>query len=354
MDSMTKKWMIYGATGYSGKLIAKAAAERGMTPVIAGRSAEKTRTLGEALNLPHAAFSLDDPAAVAAAIEGCVLVLHCAGPFSATSAPMVEACLRSGAHYLDITGEIEVFEAVHARDEDARKAGVVLCPGVGFDVIPTDCVAAALVEALPGASHLALGFDSRSSLSPGTAKTSLEGLADGGKVRRDGKIVTVPLGYKAREIDFGKGPKNAVTIPWGDVSTAWHTTGIPNIEVYMAVPPATVKRLRRMRLVRPFLKLPFVLRFAQGRIEKKVKGPSEERRKKTPTFVWGEARDTEGNIKTARIKTANGYEVTVTGSLAIAAHLLENSPEGGAYTPARLMGKDLAASLPDCGPLTVE
>src|SRR3546814_3482070 len=122
-----------------------------------------------------------------------LLVLHCAGPFSATSAPMIEACLQAKAHYLDITGEISVFEHAQTQDARAKAAGIVVCPGVGFDVIPTDCVAAALKAALPDATHLALGFDSRSGFSPGTAKTSVEGLAQGGKVRENGHIRAVPL-----------------------------------------------------------------------------------------------------------------------------------------------------------------
>ncbi len=178
------------------------------------------------------------------------LVLHCAGPFSATAAPMMAACLSAHAHYLDITGEISVFEHARTLDAAARAAGIVICPGVGFDVIPTDCVAAALKAALPDATHLALGFDSRSGFSPGTAKTSVEGLAQGGKVRQDGRIVSVPLAYKTRRIDFGDGEKLAMTIPWGDVSTAYATTGIPNIEVYIPGSPAMVARARRANRLR--------------------------------------------------------------------------------------------------------
>jgi len=224
------KWMIYGANGYTGELIARDAVRRGLRPVLAGRSRDKVEVLARELGLEARVFGLDDPARLLAQIKGHGLILHCAGPFSATAAPMIEACLRAGAHYLDITGEIAVFEHAQSLNERARAAGSVICPGVGFDVVPTDCVAAALKDALPDATHLALGFDSRSSFSPGTAKTSIEGLAQGGKVRRDGKIVSVPLAYRVRRIDFGAGEKLAMTIPWGDVSTAWHTTGIARFE----------------------------------------------------------------------------------------------------------------------------
>jgi short subunit dehydrogenase-like uncharacterized protein len=267
---------------------------------------------------------------------------------------MMDACLQAKAHYLDITGEIAVFELAQSKNAQAQQAGVVLCPGVGFDVIPTDCVAAALKKALPDATHLALGFDSRSGFSPGTAKTSVEGLAQGGKVRRDGKIVTVPLAAKVRRIDFGDGEKLAMTIPWGDVSTAYHSTGIPNIEVFIPGSPAMIANAKRANYFRWLLGLGFVQDLIKSRIANTVKGPSEEVRAKLPTHVWGEATNAKGEKKTARIRTANGYSLTVTGSLAVVDFLLKNKPAGGSYTPSKLVGADLVTLLPDSGPLTIE
>src|SRR5699024_9217086 len=271
----------------------------------------------------------------------------------ATAEPMMKACLAAKAHYLDITGEITVFELTQTLNAQAQESGVVLCPGVGFDVIPTDCMAAALKDAMPDATHLALGFDSRSGFSPGTAKTSVEGLAQGCKVRRNGIIDTVPLAYKVRSIDFGDGVKKAMTIPWGDVSTAYHTTGIPNIEVYLPGSPRFIKQVKRANLIRPMLGLGFVQKLIQARLAKTVIGPSEEQRASMPTYVWGEATNAKGEIKTARIRTANGYSLTITGSLAVATFLLEQSPAGGTYTPSVLMGKELVEQLPDSGQITI-
>jgi short subunit dehydrogenase-like uncharacterized protein len=180
--------MIYGANGYTGDLIAREAVRRGLKPVLAGRTAAKVEALATSLGLQARVFDLANAVMTSRGVEGMRLVLHCAGPFSATAAPMMAACLAMRAHYLDITGEISVFEHARTLEATARAASVVVCPGVGFDVIPTDCVAAALKAALPDATHLALGFDSRSGFSPGTAKTSVEGLAQGGKVRQDGRI----------------------------------------------------------------------------------------------------------------------------------------------------------------------
>jgi short subunit dehydrogenase-like uncharacterized protein len=348
------QWMIYGANGYTGELIAREARARGLRPVLAGRGAQKIEALAQELGLESRVFDLADVDAIAGQLLGMSLVLHCAGPFSATSAPMLEACLMSKAHYLDISGEIAVFEHAQALNSRAQKEGIVVCPGVGFDVIPTDCVAAALKAALPDATQLALGFDSRSGFSPGTAKTSVEGLAQGGRVRRNGKIEKVPLAFRTRRIDFGDGEKLAMTIPWGDVSTAFHTTGIPNIEVYIPGSPGLIANAKRANYLRWLLGMKPVQALLKRRIGAKVKGPSAEARGKMPTFVWGEAKNAKGVTKTARIRTANGYSLTVTGSLAVVDHLLHNHPRGGSYTPAKLVGADLVTRLPGSGALEIE
>jgi short subunit dehydrogenase-like uncharacterized protein len=348
------QWMIYGANGYTGELIAREAKARGLQPILAGRNRDKVEALARELDLRSRVFDLDDTEAIARNLRDSALVLHCAGPFSATSAPMLEACLMAKAHYLDISGEISVFEHAQALHGRAQQQGIVICPGVGFDVIPTDCVAAALKAALPDATRLALGFDSRSGFSPGTAKTSVEGLAQGGRVRRDGKIVKVPLAFKTRKIDFGDGEKLAMSIPWGDVSTAFYTTGIPNIEVYIPGSPGLVANARRANYIRWLLGLKPVQNLLKKRIGSSVKGPDAGTRERMPTYVWGEAINAKGVTRTARIKTANGYSLTVTGSLAVVDYLLNNNPRGGSYTPAKLVGDDLVTRLPGSGTMEIE
>ncbi len=347
-------WMIYGANGYSGELIAREAVKRGLTPVLAGRSEDKIKSLAEELSLSHKIFSLTNTVETEAALGDESLVLHCAGPFSATAEPMMQACINSGTHYLDITGEISVYEMAKTLDEAAKKAGITLCPGVGFDVIPTDCVAAKLKQLMPDADHLALGFDSSSVLSPGTAKTSIEGLSQGGKVRRDGKIITVPLAYETRKIDFGDGKKMAMTIPWGDVSTAYFTSGIPNIEVFISAPPKMIKKVKNLNKFRFLLGWKFVQNYLKKQVDKKVKGPDENKRNSLKTYVWGEARNKKGEIKTVKITTANGYALTITGSLAVVDYLNKHPDHKGYTTPAVLIGADLVTTLPGSGDFIVE
>ncbi len=344
MDNPT--WLLYGANGYTGELIARAAKARGLSPVLAGRNKEKITSLAKELGVIHRVFGLDDPANIAENLSGVQAVLNCAGPFSATARPMIEACLRARTHYLDITGEIAVFESAHMLNEHAAAAGVVICPGVGFDVVPTDCLAATLKAALPDATHLALGFDSRAPVSPGTAKTSIEGLAQGGKVRENGVIKTVPLAYQTRMIDFGRGIRLATTIPWGDVATAYYSTGIPNIVVYVPVSFRLVNRLKWLNRMRPLLGLSSVQWLIKRRIEKRVIGPSLTVRDKDKMYLWGEARNAAGTTITAHLVTPNGYTLTVLAALGVVEHLLTQPVAGGNYTPSRLMGADYVRRLP--------
>jgi short subunit dehydrogenase-like uncharacterized protein len=348
-----RKWMIYGATGYTGRLVAQDAKRQGLSPILAGRGREVAALAAE-LGLPACVFPLSDVAATRHALDGVSVVAHCAGPFASTSARMIDACLLARTHYADITGEIDVFLAAQRRHVEARAAGIVVCPGVGFDVIPTDCVAACLQEALPDATHLALGFKAPGGRSPGTARTAIDGARSGTRVRRDGAIVSEPLGHRTRIIDFGSGPKLAVAIPWGDVATAYFTTGIANIEVYVPASHRTVARLRRLDRVRPLLHLPPV-RALLGRLAASNNpGPSQKERETEKTRVWGEARNNRGDVRTAHLTTSNGYRLTVDGVLMAVRALLADAPAGGYFTPAQLLGTRCVERLPGCSAILVE
>ena len=339
------QWMIYGANGYTGRLIAQEARQRGLKPILAGRG-NAVAHLAQELGFAHRRFDLADPDAVRAGLDGVGLVLHCAGPFSATSAPMLEGCLAAGAHYLDITGEIDVFAQCHAQDARARERGIVVLPGAGFDVVPTDCLAAMLKRELPTATRLVLAFEAGGGPSPGTAKTSVEGLGKGGRVRVDGEVRRVPLAWKTRSFVRDGLPRTAMTIPWGDVYTAYVSTGIPNVEVYMAVPPVTIARVRRMRLLGPLLDSAPVQWFLKRGVAKSVRGPSDGKRAGTVTHVWGEVHDPSGVELKRHLVVPNGYTLTATAALGIVERLLVGTDAAGYRTPSQLMGADYILSLP--------
>ena len=342
---MGGRYLIYGANGYTGDLVAREAVRRGQRPILAGRNASTVAALAEELGLEHRAFGLDDARALDAGLEGMAAVLHCAGPFAHTFRPMAEACLRVKAHYLDVTGEIEVFEALAARDAEAQAAGVMLLPGTGFDVVPSDCLAAHLKRRLPSATHLALAFVTTGGMSRGTATTMAENIHRGGLVRRDGVLTPVPPAWKTRHVDFGRGPTATITIPWGDVATAYRSTGIPNIEVYTAVP-----WLMRagVRLSRPFLGVlarPGVQSFLKKRIRARGAGPSAEERARGVSLLWGEAKDDAGGAAVSRLRGPEGYTLTVLATLDCLDRVLSGNAPPGYQTPAKAYGPDLVLAL---------
>lgn len=334
-------WLLYGANGFTGALIAREAARRGMRPLLAGRDRARIEPLANELGLGVRVFPVDRPD-----LRGASLVLHCAGPFAYTSAPMVEACIANGAHYLDITGELTVFESVYARDAAARAAGVALIPGVGFDVVPTDCLAAMLGRQLPGATELWLAFSTSrgSSASRGTMRTMIERLGEGGAIRREGKIVRVPMLFDVREIPFAGGSRPAMTIPWGDVSSAFRTTGIPNIRVYSGASRKAIARARRLARLAPLLRLSPIRRLAQSLVPRNA-GPNAEQRERGRIDVWGLVRGPAGE-RTASLSTPDGYAFTVSSALAAVERLLGNDSITGALTPSQAFGPELVWSIP--------
>lgn len=340
--------LLYGSYGYTGGLVAEEAVARGLDPILAGRNERRVRDQGDRLDCDAVAFDLGHESATRDALADAEVVLNCAGPFRATYEPMVEACIDTGTHYLDITGEIDVFQGVAAYDGEAADAGVTLLSGVGFDVVPTDCLAAHLADRLPSATHLALGFQGLDSVSPGTAKTAIEYLDDGGYVRRDGLLERTAPAQETRRIDFGRGETTAATIPWGDVVTAYHTTGIPNIEVYTAIPQPMVWAMRSSSLFAPVLGTEVVKSCLRSVVEATVDGPDERERRAGRSYVWGEAIDDEaGERVVSRLETAESYAFTVESSLEIASRVADGDAPVGYQTPAGAFGPDLVLDIDD-------
>jgi short subunit dehydrogenase-like uncharacterized protein len=333
-------WLLYGANGYTGTLIARLAVARGERPVLAGRSAQKVAALAGELGLEHRVFGLADPDALRGGLDGVSAVAHCAGPFSATAGPMARACVNAGVHYLDITGEIGVFEELHALNDRAKAAGSVLLPGAGFDVVPTDCAAALLAAALPGASRLDLAFLAGGGPSPGTAKTAVEGMGEGGKARIGGVIQSVPLGWRTVRAEFPSGTRTVTSVPWGDVSTAWYSTGIGDITTYTAVPAVAMRANQALGLHR-LLRLSPALRLAQA-LAGRSSGPDEQRRGRTRAEVWGQA-SADGRTAQVTLVTPNAYDVTADSVVRAITRLGSVAP--GTHTPSTAFGPRYVTEL---------
>jgi len=340
------KFLLYGANGYTGQLITRFAADFQLTPVLAGRTESKIKPLAEKYGYEYLVFDLKDVEATDAALQDVKVVLHAAGPFVYTADPMRAACLRTQTHYLDITGEYQVFEAGAAMDAEAKGAGVMLMSGVGFDVVPTDCMAAYLKEKMPDATHLKLSFAMvGGGVSHGTATTMAEGTGEMSKVRKAGKLVDVPLGHKAMRVPFLRKPFFCMTIPWGDISTAYRTTNIPNIETYTKVHPSQYKFVKYSKYINWILRSSLVKNYLFKKINNAPAGPTDDERASAFSQVWGEVTNAKGDKVAANIVTSEGYTLTAEAALLITKKVLEGNFKPGYQTPAGMYGADLVLEV---------
>lgn len=345
-------WMIYGAYGYTGELIVQEAVRRGHRPLLAGRSRAKLEALAKRFALPWAALDLSEPEALTRALEGVELVFHAAGPFVDTSQAMIRACLAARTHYVDITGEVSVFRNTLGQDEEAKARGVALISGVGFDVVPTDCLARHVAERVADATELELAIAPPSNPSPGTVKSMFDGLLIGGLARRNGSLVPHALGKDTKRVRFADRARSVIAIPWGDLETAYRTTGIPNITTYMALPSAMVAAASftwpliatSTPLLRNLLGQPAVREKISSGITRMVKGPDEKTRDRERAFIWARATNSSGQFAEAWLETPDSYAFTALAGVRAVERILAEQPVG-ALTPALAFGSDFVLEV---------
>ena len=341
------KVLLYGANGYTGELIARYASEYNLQPILAGRKEEAIRSMAERLQLSYRIFSLNDAAVLQQQLQDVQLVIHAAGPFSHTAKQMVEACIATHTHYIDINGDISVFEFIKTYDVAAKEANIMLLPGAGFDVIPTDCTALHLKEQLPDATHLQLAFISNGGgLSHGTATTMAQRIGEKAVIRENGTFVRKPLGFKGMWLTVANKKRFVMSLQWGDISTAHHTTGIPNIEVFTGIQPKTYRLLKFQFLFNWLLRTTFVRKIIQQKINERPAGPTDEQRANGSTIVWGKVWNAKGEEKTSSMQCADGYSVTAWGNLIITQKILKGDWKPGYQTPASVYGKELVFEIP--------
>ncbi|GAB3571470.1 saccharopine dehydrogenase NADP-binding domain-containing protein [Spirosoma luteolum] len=338
-------FLIYGAYGYTGRLIVELAVSRGHQPVVAGRDADKTRALAGQYGLPYFVFDVTDTPALTRALTDVQAVLHCGGPFALTAPAMVEACLQTQTHYLDITGEIEVFEHMARQHDAALAAGITLLPGVGFDVVPSDCLALHLKQRLRDATDLQLAFKTTGGLSRGTALTALHNVHRPGMIRRAGSLTPVPAAYEVRQVAFDGPPEPAVLLPWGDVSTAFYSTGIPNIRVFMAQSRGAIRLMKLMRYASGALRVPAVRSWLTGLINRRVTGPAPEVRQAEQCYLWGQVSNPAGYAIQATLITPEAYHLTAQTALLATERVLAGTTKPGFFTPASAFGADFILQI---------
>jgi short subunit dehydrogenase-like uncharacterized protein len=328
-NKMNKSWMLYGATGYTGTLIAEEAVRRGHRPILAGRSVEKLRALAQRLGLEWMAFSLEDEGALFKAAESVDLLLHVAGRFTETCEPMMGACLAGKTHYLDISNEISVMQAAQARQRMAEENGVSIIPGVGFGTVASNCLVRHVCEQIADPVSLEIVMSPYvAQKSAGAAKSTLDAIAHGGYVRRNGALVNTPFGFGAKRIRIANVEHNLLPVPSGDLEAAYLATGIADITVYMTTP---------LNPMLANLVLPFVQkllswnalrrqlgRWLDGRTPSVAKPVDAKRR----SWIWVQATDRTGKVVCGKLEAGEGYAFTASASIQAVEWVLVHRPLG--------------------------
>ena len=339
--------LLYGAYGYTGRLAAELAAAKKLDVVLAGRNKEALAGLGDRLNLPTRVVGLNDVKQLSEALKDIACVVHMAGPFAATSTPMLSACLATQTNYVDITGEIEVFEAMWSREEEIKRAGITAVPGAGFDVVPTDCLAAYVASKLERPTSLVIALRGLESASQGTLRTAIRQVSKPVLCRRAGAIVALD-DRSPRWIDFGSGDEPCVPVSWGDVATAFHSTGVRNITVYFR----RTKLLRSADILGKLFGPVLRSRIGQSGLTAIVRslpeGPSQAQRIGRRATIWAEAIDCSGRSSKASLSTPDAYDFAANSALEISSKIRSLSAPLGLVTPFQAFGADFVLTLPGC------
>jgi len=340
--------LLYGANGYTGELIARYAAQYGLQPILAGRKKDAIEALAKELQLPFRIVELHDSKALNAALADIALVIQAAGPYHITAQPMIDACIATNTHYIDLNGDLDVFEMLQGYDQAAKDKDIMILPGAGFDVVPTDCLALYLKEQLPDATELTIAFAViGSALSRGTSISTLHKLGTPGAIRKDHKIVYEPMGKKGMSVNFPgyKKPIFVMSIPWGDISTAWYSTRIPNIRTFTAINKSAWYFLKGQSIFNWLLKTSLMRSIIMGILKVQSAGPNQQVRDKATSYIWGKVSNAQGKSVEANMETPEAYSLTAFTILVIAKKIISGNYKPGYQTPSSAYGADLIMEI---------
>jgi short subunit dehydrogenase-like uncharacterized protein len=344
MATKPRPVLVYGAYGFTGRIVLESLAERGIEFIVAGRNAGRVEAVAAASGAGHRVFDLDDVTATHRALSNVSLLLNAAGPFGSTAAPLLRACLRKRVHYLDVSGEVVPLEYAASLDAEAVARGVMILPGVGFDVVPSDCLAVHLAKRLPGATSLVLGIAGLNLLSRGSAYTFAEHAGLPVYVRKDGRLEPMRFRTQMRWLEYGHRRRPSIAVSWGDLVTAFRSTGIPDIEVYFE---ATFPRwlgvtgnqyfgwMYRSQAARAWLNA-----YASTMPD----GPTLAERRAERVVITGEASVGRDRVR-ATVATPEAYSFTGIAASAVIEQVLAGAVKTGFQTPGTLLGADFVLSL---------
>jgi short subunit dehydrogenase-like uncharacterized protein len=388
---MSRTWIIYGAYGQAGSAVVERAVELGLEPLLAGVDEMQLSAQAAYYGLDSRSCSVDQPEELDRLFANATVVLNCAGPFVHTAGQLAESCIRTGTHYLDLTGEPQVFELLAGYDEQARAAGVMLLPGVGLDIVPSDYLAHHLKTRLPTASRLVLGFRGIQRATYGALTTLLDSVASYRPAALPGANGATPRLLQSGTIDFGDGPERAISVPWGDLVSARYSVGIENVQVYLVLPLSAriylkaarhISLLARQRTVRALFAdngsgrgwaddsdrasrsgraggsdrevrpvgagRPFGASRQEPSGGADREAPDEERQSLSRcTTIYGEVSNGYGSTARALFRGPDTHTLLATTAVTAVQRVLDGEWVSGFHTPTRVYGCGLVEAIPD-------
>jgi short subunit dehydrogenase-like uncharacterized protein len=320
-----KKLMIYGATGYTGRMAAERASAAGTPLILAGRNEAALVSLAASLGVEYRVFPLEDSAVIDRSLHGVAVLLNCAGPFARTADVLMRACIRNGAHYLDVAAELDGYRLAEVLDVEATAAGVMLLPGSGGSVAMLGCLAGHTVASTSHPLSIRVAMHVSGGLSRGSAVSAMGSVTAETLARADGSLVAQSAAT-IRKLDFGKGPVDCFQVTLPDLITIWRSTNVPNIEAFVHVTGNG---------------------FTQGDLAALPDGPSEQERLANRYQAVVEVTSADGNVVRSVLDTVNGYTFTASAAAEAGRRVLAGEHRPGFQTPAMLFGNGFAGTIAD-------
>ncbi|MFN8149839.1 MAG: saccharopine dehydrogenase NADP-binding domain-containing protein [Solirubrobacterales bacterium] len=312
--------VLYGASGFTGKLIAAELCARGLDFTLAGRSREKLDAVAAELARPQtvAAVALDDPAAVRSLLEPAAVVIGCAGPFTLHGRPLIEAAAATGTNYLDTTGEQPfIRDSFEVHGAAAEASGAALASGMGFDYAPGDMLAALVAAGLGRLREMTVAYAVRGfGPTRGTALSALEMMSGGDLEWRDGSRRTAPrhVGEGRYEFPSPIGSRRVGRYPCGETITVPRHVETDSMRCVIDLRGLTGMQLGPLSA--PAMTLSGLLmvgpaRRAAGKlISRMPEGPSERARGAVRFTVACEAETADGRRRRGVVRGSDIYGLT--------------------------------------------
>jgi len=318
--------LIYGANGYTGKKLAKYLLEQGLSPILAGRGKD-VETFANSLHCQYRVFKVDDAESYLKDVD---IVVNVAGAFSHTQVPLIEACLNTKTHYLDISGEYVDVNRVYQFDDKARAVGVVLMPAVGIFSAPMDLVAKLAAQKINEPTKLKIGFASTGKPSKGSIKTALSKIQSVGVQLYNGEYIETSPASKELAMNIYHKDIGMVTHPWrADLLLAKLSTGINTIETYNGFPSFMVKMMRgKMKWLKVLMEK-WLIRYLP-------EGPNEAQQKSALIYAKAIASNDKEETSTAELIGPDAYAFTVAAIFELSKEVVKQPELSGFLTPSQL------------------